>query len=323
MARTYARVLTAIWSNSGFLALPGNAKLLYLLLASQSDISAVGTLPLTVRRWTNMIPDWQAGTTAMALEQLEAGRFIVVDADTEELLVRSFVRHDGGHGNGKRLQVIRKDALGVTSVKIRLAIMREFDRLGVTCDALSDGASHAASEAAPDAPSDGSSTVESLAEQAEAPESLFPLVDSPSDSASYGPSDGACQKSGVAVGYVSSQEPQPTTHNPETATLRPSAAQSAPTVNQRAQELAKRYHAIEPMVNFPAVLQVAKKAISTGKYTDEQIGPALEQLAREGRSVTTESLRVQLDGRPPLRAVSGGHQPFRNPTDQSVYEESL
>jgi hypothetical protein len=29
------------------------------------------------------------------------------------------------------------------------------------------------------------------------------------------------------------------------------------------------------------------------------------------------------DGRPPLRAVSGGYQPYRNPTDQSVYDEDL
>ncbi|MER8220936.1 hypothetical protein ABTZ58_10150 [Streptomyces sp. NPDC094143] len=29
------------------------------------------------------------------------------------------------------------------------------------------------------------------------------------------------------------------------------------------------------------------------------------------------------NGRPPLRAVSGGYQPYRNPTDQSVYDEEL
>lgn len=29
------------------------------------------------------------------------------------------------------------------------------------------------------------------------------------------------------------------------------------------------------------------------------------------------------DGRPPLRAVSGGYQPYRNPTDQSVYDEDF
>lgn len=29
------------------------------------------------------------------------------------------------------------------------------------------------------------------------------------------------------------------------------------------------------------------------------------------------------NGRPPLRAVAGGYQPYRNPTDQSVYDEDL
>jgi hypothetical protein len=29
------------------------------------------------------------------------------------------------------------------------------------------------------------------------------------------------------------------------------------------------------------------------------------------------------DGRPPLRAVSGGYEPYRNPTDQSVYDEDF
>lgn len=81
-----------------------------------------------------------------------------------------------------------------------------------------------------------------------------------------------------------------------------SAAQ--PTVNRRAQRLARVYTDRVKLANFPAVMAIAKKAIETGDYTDEQIAVALARLAEDRRGVSTESLRIELEGLPAPRSRS-------------------
>jgi hypothetical protein len=110
--------------------------------------------------------------------------------------------------------------------------------------------------------------------------------------------------------------PDPTTTAP---TVLPSASPNgaAPTpaaesLNQRAQRLTKAYTDIEPVSNFPAVMRIAKKVMAAD-YSDAEIIPALERLARDGRGVTTETLRIELQGLPAQRG-----QPKRSTTDERV-----
>jgi hypothetical protein len=81
-------------------------------------------------------------------------------------------------------------------------------------------------------------------------------------------------------------------------------------LNQRAQRLTRAYTDIEPVSNFAAVMRIVKKAAS---YSDAEIIPALERLARDGRGVTTETLRVELQGLPAQRG-----QPKCSTTDERV-----
>jgi len=66
------------------------------------------------------------------------------------------------------------------------------------------------------------------------------------------------------------------------------------------------------MSKFGAVLGIVKKAMAAD-YSDAEIIPALERLARDGRGVTTETLRVELQGLPAPRG-----QPKRSTTDERV-----
>lgn len=75
------------------------------------------------------------------------------------------------------------------------------------------------------------------------------------------------------------------------------------TLNKRAQRLTKTYADRNKMLNFPAVMGVVKKAIHAG-HEDDQIVAALGRLAEDGRSVTTETLRIELEGLPARRSVS-------------------
>jgi hypothetical protein len=63
------------------------------------------------------------------------------------------------------------------------------------------------------------------------------------------------------------------------------------------------------MCRWPAVNGIVLKAIKAGKWTDDEIEDALSRLAVEGRSVTTETLRVELQGfSPGQRAAPSGNR---------------
>jgi hypothetical protein len=131
MAREYARIMTEIWRNREFRALDQKGQRAYLFLITQPDISAAGLLPMRIRRWSDMSADTTPSDIADALKALDAGRFIVTDFDTEEVLVRAFVRWDGGFTNSKRRPVIIRAAQDVESTRLRRALAQEFERCGL------------------------------------------------------------------------------------------------------------------------------------------------------------------------------------------------
>lgn len=136
MSRSYANVLTAIWRDETFRALPAGAQRTYLMLVTQPNISAAGTLPLTMVRWASCAADTSTESLHADLAALRAGRFVVVDEATEELLVRSFVRHDNGYRNPKRRPAILDAAHETVSDALRGALAAEFGRLGLPADGL-------------------------------------------------------------------------------------------------------------------------------------------------------------------------------------------
>lgn len=95
MARTYAKILLSSWSDEQWMALPPTTKLVYWFLLSQPKMRSCGVVDLAERRWAPRL-----GITADdlngALSELVAGRYIAIDYDTDELAVRTFVKHDAG-----------------------------------------------------------------------------------------------------------------------------------------------------------------------------------------------------------------------------------
>lgn len=95
MARSFGRVKSSIWeAGSDWRGLEVGAQWLYLALISQPAISSVGVLDYAPHRWAR----FSSGLTREDVEglagELEAAWFVLVDRETEELLVRSFVKHD-------------------------------------------------------------------------------------------------------------------------------------------------------------------------------------------------------------------------------------
>lgn len=138
MSRFYANIATAIWRNDDFKALHKDAQRIYLMLATQPDISAAGILSLNVTRWASRSVNDTREEVVTALQELQAARFVIFDIGTEELLVRSFVRWDKGYGNPKRRPVIKRAAQEVESEAIRRALAAEFVRLDLPQDWVGD-----------------------------------------------------------------------------------------------------------------------------------------------------------------------------------------
>lgn len=100
MARTYAKLLLDTWdAESDFAGLSRDAQWLYWVLLSHPMTSSAGVLPLQPRKWARRASDATPETVAKALADLVADVKIIVDDDTEEVLIRTFVRHDGGANN--------------------------------------------------------------------------------------------------------------------------------------------------------------------------------------------------------------------------------
>ncbi|MEV6907596.1 hypothetical protein [Amycolatopsis sp. NPDC051071] len=129
MARDHARLDLNIWDNNDFRALSTAAKLLYLQLFSQRKLSYAGVLDLAVKRWNRPHEDLDLTEMRAALSELDAARFVVIDQDTEELLVRSFIRSDELYKQPNMLRGALRVAFDIESPILRVALAAELRRL--------------------------------------------------------------------------------------------------------------------------------------------------------------------------------------------------
>ncbi|HVW79828.1 MAG TPA: hypothetical protein VHB69_02655 [Mycobacteriales bacterium] len=134
MPRNYTTNTTSLWLPGKFTELTPQQQALYLMLKGQREITAAGTLPLTVQRWTKTAKGWTRQLIDAELSALEAAGHLVIDRDTEEVLLVKFVKFDGGYRNEKRRPVIAEAALAIMSPTLRTALADELAEL----DALSD-----------------------------------------------------------------------------------------------------------------------------------------------------------------------------------------
>lgn len=127
--RSYAQLNIAIWNDDDFRALTPQAQHLYFLLLSHPTLSYCGVGDWRPARIARMAAGWTSQDVERAGAELVAGLFIVVDEDTEEFLVRTFVKND---------PLMRQRNLGVSMARafsvvasegIRGVVVHELQRL--------------------------------------------------------------------------------------------------------------------------------------------------------------------------------------------------
>lgn len=136
MARTQGRLLSRIWEDKEFVALDPEHQRLFMFLISQRNLNHAGVLPVTLRRWSTKGAGLTADRVLASLSVLEAERFIVLDLDQEELLIRTHVRNDEVYKQPRMMGAMVSSALEICSVKLRRALLAELERLPL--DELSD-----------------------------------------------------------------------------------------------------------------------------------------------------------------------------------------
>lgn len=127
MARTYAKVYVSIWAGD-FQELSIGAQGLYFRLLTDAKLTMCGVADWRPKRLTQSFKGMTAPALRALSEELERARYIVVDEDTEEVLIRSFVRHDGVLKSPNLTKAMAADWLSVTSQKIKNAIALEVHR---------------------------------------------------------------------------------------------------------------------------------------------------------------------------------------------------
>lgn len=129
MARDHARIKTRIWSDPDFLALKVAEQHAYFLLVSNPGLSRCGVMAYIPGRFDHLAADLTPAKFRGAVAGLRASRFVLIDERTQEMLLRSYVRHDGvldrvnmGKATGTAFEA-------VVSHDIRRAIGDELARL--------------------------------------------------------------------------------------------------------------------------------------------------------------------------------------------------
>jgi len=82
------------------------------------------------------------------------------------------------------------------------------------------------------------------------------------------------------------------------------------TEGQLVNALTRYYTDLVPLSNFPAIAGVVRKAVRTQVYSAQEIADALTRMAADRRPVTTDSMRIELEGLPEPRRKKSGSQIF-------------
>lgn len=129
MARDYGRIKITIWQDGDFTDLTIKAQQLYFYLSTQSKLDMVGIVPWRPRMAMKSAADLTEDDVIEALDELEYKSYVLLDEDTDELLVRSFIRSDEVLRSPNMAKAMVKAWRGIDSETLRGVVSHEVKRL--------------------------------------------------------------------------------------------------------------------------------------------------------------------------------------------------
>ncbi|WNM74490.1 RepA-like replication initiator [Gordonia phage BearBQ] len=95
MPRDHARTKVDIWGDDDWLDLTVDAQMLYFTLYTSAGLSLCGSGDWHPGKLCNRASDWTLDRITTAAAELSRGLFLIIDPDTDEYLIRSWIKHDG------------------------------------------------------------------------------------------------------------------------------------------------------------------------------------------------------------------------------------
>lgn len=95
MPRDHARTKVDIWGDDDWLDLSVDAQMLYFTLYTSAGLSLCGAGDWHPGKLCNRASDWTLDRITTAAAELSRGLFLIIDDETDEYLIRSWIKHDG------------------------------------------------------------------------------------------------------------------------------------------------------------------------------------------------------------------------------------
>jgi hypothetical protein len=130
MARDHARMQTKLWRpESDFRALTIDAQWAYQMLCQQDALSYAGIIDYRAGRFAALAADATTAKVRAGVKKLEKARYVLIDQGTEELLVRTYVRHDGVMDRTNMGKAVGRALVRIVSADLHHAVLSELARL--------------------------------------------------------------------------------------------------------------------------------------------------------------------------------------------------
>lgn len=129
MPRDRANIRTDIWGDGDWRELSFGAQWLYNYVLTHATLNAVGVADWRPARAMGVASGLTRPILREFVRELTEAFFLVLDETTEEVLVRSFFRHDGVLTNPNMLSTIKRDFASVSSPLLLGVIAHEANRL--------------------------------------------------------------------------------------------------------------------------------------------------------------------------------------------------
>ena len=129
MARDHARIRLDIWADEDFTNLPSTSQWLYKRLLTHGALAYCGVVEWRPKRLAQSASDLTETDVEMFAVALEDGNFLIIDRDSEECLIRSFVKHDGLLDKWNLAAAVARTFTAVASKPLRGVIVHELKRL--------------------------------------------------------------------------------------------------------------------------------------------------------------------------------------------------
>lgn len=129
MARDHARIRLDMWADDDFRCLTSLGQWLYMQLLTSPALTFCGVTDWRPARIAAVTADLSAHDVEMAAAELETGLFIVVDRDSEEVLIRSFIKHDGLMKSPNMTKAMVTAHAATASSVLRAVVVEQLQRL--------------------------------------------------------------------------------------------------------------------------------------------------------------------------------------------------